>query len=245
MTCGIYALYWPINGMIYIGRSINIERRTHSHKYELTNNTHNNYKLQKQYNKFLQPEIIILEICDPSEINTKEAYWIAEFNACTEGLNISDSDNVSYSGTETGKSKYTRFTILKVFSLLYKTELLLKDIAKRLKVNNSLPTNIAYNGQHMWLKEDYPEQYELMLLNNSKRAVRNKSGLNNPKSKYSKRQILKVFSLLYRTKLSKAKIGLRTKTSESLAKSILNLGSHRWLQEEYPEKYALMLTRKR
>jgi len=245
MTSGIYALYWETSSMVYIGKSVSIGNRVNAHLRKLINDTHPNYKVTKQYKLFGEPSLIVLEECNPSELADREAFWINEFNAVSEGLNIKDAEGVSYYGTNTATSVYSKQTILKVFSLLYKGKMYFKDIANRLRVNISLPTNICYNGQHPWLQEQYPEEYSTMLLMNSTRNAKSKTGLNNPMSTYSKRQILKVFSLLYRTKLSRAKIAKRTNTKDSLAKSIVGMGTHIWLKEEYPEQYNLMLVNRR
>lgn len=245
MTTGIYALYWEASSMVYIGKSTNIDNRFYNHIRYMTNNSHPNYKISKQYLTHGKPLLIILETCSPSELSVKEANWINEFNSIKEGLNITDADGVSYYGTNTSKSIYSRKTILKVFSLLYKGNMYLKDIAAKLNVNLSLPTNICYNNQHTWLQEEYPEQYEKMLKLNCTRQRKSKMGLNNPMSYYTKRQILKVFSLLYKTSLSRTKIATRTKTKDSLAKSICQMGSHSWLKQEYPEQYSLMLLKRK
>jgi len=241
MTCGIYSIFWPSLGSVYVGRSINIERRLYDHLYRLRNGIHYNYKLIDMYTRYGEPETCILEECSTNELAELEKLWINEFSSVKEGLNIADGDGRHYIGTETGKSKYTKTTILKVFSLLYSSNLYLKDIAKKLNVPISLPTNILYNGQHMWLKDQYPKEYLTMLDKSKLRQSSSKSGFSNPMSKYSKRQILKVFSLLYRTTLSRQKIAIRTNTSPSISKAILDCGSHKWIKDEYPAEYSTMM----
>ena len=65
-------------------------------------------------------------------------------------------------------------------------------------------------------------------------------GVNSPTSKYTRRQVLRVFSLLYKTKYSYPVIAKYTKTSESLVSGISNNRNHLWLKETYPTKYDLM-----
>lgn len=245
MTCGIYALYWPNSSLVYIGKSINVERRTYAHLYELKTGKHCNKKLINQFTFEGNPEIILLEACSPSKLAELESSWILEFDSVNSGLNIADADGVSYSGVGTKRSKYSKYTILKVFSLLYKNTLSKEEIIARTNTNKSLLLNIEYNGQHMWLQEQYPVQYQQMLRNREGRLSKSKSGFNNPRSKYSKVQVLKVFSLLYRTKLSRYKIAARLKVSEGLVKGILHQGTHQWLKEEYPEQYSQMLSLRR
>lgn len=59
-------------------------------------------------------------------------------------------------------------------------------------------------------------------------------------SKYSKRQILKVFSLLYKSTLSHKCISIKSKVSASLPQDIVLGKSHLWLREAYPKQYSLM-----
>ena len=116
--------------------------------------------------------------------------------------------------------------------------MLLKEIASRAKVNVSLCTNICYNGQHSWLKEEYPDKYTAMLKHT--RNSSSKKGTNNPMSKYSTLTVLKVFSLLYRTNLSKEKIAKRVGLPNYNLPKIILTGSHIWLKEKYPIQYLEM-----
>ena len=59
-------------------------------------------------------------------------------------------------------------------------------------------------------------------------------------SKYSKRQILKVFALLLRGTVTSININKRTYVSVSIIKAIAAGTKHVWLSSEYPEKYATM-----
>ena len=68
-------------------------------------------------------------------------------------------------------------------------------------------------------------------------------GTEHHSSIYSRTQILKVFSLLYKTKLSVLDISLRTRVSECNIRNILCGNRHIWLKEEHPEKYLSMLSR--
>lgn len=70
-------------------------------------------------------------------------------------------------------------------------------------------------------------------------------GTNHGSSKYSKIQILRVFSLLYKGKNSVSAISRRTKVSIPNILNILGGIRHIWLQETYPDKYMLMLNRQK
>ena len=52
MKSGIYAIINQVNGKIYYGSSINLERRFSRHKYFLNKNKHPNSHLQNAWNKY-------------------------------------------------------------------------------------------------------------------------------------------------------------------------------------------------
>lgn len=70
-------------------------------------------------------------------------------------------------------------------------------------------------------------------------------GTNSNSSKYSKIQILKVFSMLYKGTYLVKQITVRTGVTKSTVGDILVGNSHLWLKEQYTTKYAQMLSRKK
>lgn len=66
-------------------------------------------------------------------------------------------------------------------------------------------------------------------------------GVNSNSSKYSKMQVLRVFSLLYKTSLSHSQIAKRVKTHKSLVSDISSGVTHVWLKSSYPEAYSTMI----
>ena len=79
---GIYGIKNKINGKIYIGQSIKIERRWAEHKTELKKNKHPNQHLLNSYNKYGKDnfEFLILEECEKEKLNSKEEKWIDIFS---------------------------------------------------------------------------------------------------------------------------------------------------------------------
>lgn len=80
MTCGIYMIQNKVNGKIYIGQAVDIERRWGHHKWELRSNHHKNYHLQRAWNKYEEDnfEFTIICECDESQLNTMEIDYIAK-----------------------------------------------------------------------------------------------------------------------------------------------------------------------
>ena len=68
-------------------------------------------------------------------------------------------------------------------------------------------------------------------------------GVNSSKAIYSKIQVLRVFSHLYKGILSATEIALATKMEETNVYNILHGASHSWLKDTYTSKYLQMLSR--
>lgn len=82
---GIYSITSP-TGRIYIGQSIDIERRWKEHKYRSTNNTTKLYESFKKYG--VEKHIFeIIEVCRKEDLNQRERYWQETLNAVSQGLN--------------------------------------------------------------------------------------------------------------------------------------------------------------
>jgi hypothetical protein len=65
-------------------------------------------------------------------------------------------------------------------------------------------------------------------------------GTNSSSSKYTKRQILSIFSLLYKGKITNAEIAKRLKVNIQVVGSISQGFTHTWLSGSYPKQYSLM-----
>jgi hypothetical protein len=242
MTIGIYSLYWWEQDLVYIGQSQNIEERLRQHINSLKRGSHYNYKLQKSYNNYGTPTSYVLEECSIDRLLPLELCWCKEFNALSPsvGLNIAEPGVVgSGTGTNHGSSKYSRITVLRVFSLLYKTELALGVIASITITNTNihLAGHIKSGFSHLWLKDSYPKQYLLMQnrVNSSNIGQFHRNSF-----KHSKITILRIFSLLYRTNLSMKRIGEITNTNEKLVSHIKCGDRHTWVHNSYPEQCKVM-----
>ncbi|MED2737482.1 GIY-YIG nuclease family protein [Bacillus toyonensis] len=72
---GIYQIKNKINEKKYIGQSLDIDKRLKSHLNSLSNGTHINKHLQKDYIKYGEEtfEVSIIEECYPRDLNRKES----------------------------------------------------------------------------------------------------------------------------------------------------------------------------
>ena len=62
---------------------------------------------------------------------------------------------------------------------------------------------------------------------------------------YSKARILRVFSLLYNTKLSSERISLKTNVSKDVVDKLRQGSIHLWLKEMYPEQYVKVYSKRK
>jgi group I intron endonuclease len=84
---GIYKITSP-NNKIYIGKSIDLNERKASYKYE--GRRQHQHKLNNSINKYGWENHLfeIIEICEEKEINNREIYWIEFYNSVEKGLNL-------------------------------------------------------------------------------------------------------------------------------------------------------------
>lgn len=83
MSSGIYAIKNRVNGKVYIGQTINLERRWIAHKSDLRLGRHDNDYLQKAWTKHGEEvfEFSVLEECKISSLTEREQYWMDALQA--------------------------------------------------------------------------------------------------------------------------------------------------------------------
>lgn len=161
---GIYALYWWEQDLVYVGQSQNIPRRFREHKYKLSVGTHTNYKVAKAFSMYGMPDIVVLQLAQPTALNSLEIWWTNQFDSLNgiNGLNIIEPGVVGF-GSNSNNSKYSKLELLKVFRLLYSTDLTYGEISKLAHVPKSLICSIYLGESHLWLKYKYPTSYAKMV----------------------------------------------------------------------------------
>lgn len=95
---GIYKITNKVNGKVYIGESLDLERRWKEHLLELSSKQHINHKLQKDYNIYGYEafKFEILATLDKNISNYVDKFvnviyediFITEYNSIEEGYNI-------------------------------------------------------------------------------------------------------------------------------------------------------------
>lgn len=113
--CGIYKIENLINGKIYIGKSVNIEKRfrTHINDSFNKNKPEYNHLIHKAIRKYKVENFSfdIIEECDENELNSREMYWIHIYDCC-----VLDGRNKGYNMTRGGEGS-SSIDIYKVYEL--------------------------------------------------------------------------------------------------------------------------------
>lgn len=107
MKSGIYAIKNKMNNKMYIGQSVNVNKRKSYHLWLLRNNSHFNPKLQNAFNKYGEEnfEFVILEKCNKEELDDKEIEYISRYNTTNNGYNICEGGEGSLGRTLSEETK--------------------------------------------------------------------------------------------------------------------------------------------
>ena len=133
-TVGIYKLTNKINGMIYVGASTNIEARLNSHKQKSKVRENLFYSDIKKYG-FDAFEKNIIEICQETELDEKEIYWISKMKEKNKLYNILSGGKRNY---KRRISKETRDKISKSLTGKPSTKNMLeREKARKLLLENN------------------------------------------------------------------------------------------------------------
>lgn len=152
MSCGIYKIENKINQKVYIGQSTNITTRWRRHRGE-ANNLDNSYPLYLAMRKYGLENFSfeIIEECSKEDLDSRERYWIKEFDSYYNGYNQT-------SGGQTGGAsiRLQPKDVLEIIELLKTTTLSNKEIAKEYNVSENIVCGI--NTGYYWFQDDidYP-----------------------------------------------------------------------------------------
>jgi group I intron endonuclease len=98
MKTGIYAIKNLANGKVYVGQSVNLDKRKQNHFWALEYGNHFNSHLQKAFNKYGKNnfEFHILEETEEGLLDVQERLWIKHYksNRIEFGYNRDDGGSV-------------------------------------------------------------------------------------------------------------------------------------------------------
>ena len=155
MTCGIYKIENNINHLVYIGQSINIEKRWQKHRQAKTE-----MAIHKAIRKYGIENFTfsILEECSSNELNEKEKCWISYYNSYKNGYN-------STMGGEGSLGKGEKLTLKEVEiirQLLLTSQKTNIELAQEFNVSENIISGI--NTGYYWkdTKINYPIRKQLV-----------------------------------------------------------------------------------
>lgn len=120
---GIYCIKNNKNNKVYIGQSIDIEKRKIGHFYKLNHNLHENEHLQNSFNKYGSEcfSFCVISECLREDLNCLETKYIEEYNAC----NSSYGYNLRSGGSNPSIAEETRYKLL-----LAKAKMTIEDVSE-------------------------------------------------------------------------------------------------------------------
>lgn len=180
MVCGIY-LGSPKSGLtdkVYIGQSSNIEERVRRHNNDLISGKHTE-KMQKAFEVYGPFDWEILLECEKELLDIKEKYFINLFNAFSDGFN-SYEDSTSAPilfGLDNGNTHIERLSIYKAIldnTILYPNKSRV-EIAELSNAKISEVKGLWYGADYIWVKDIYPNEYNLVRTLSGNRHIGGKS----------------------------------------------------------------------
>lgn len=94
---GIYKITNKLNNKVYIGQSININRRFSEHLYK------KNQKIEIDLLGRKNFSFDVLELCEKEHLNDKEKFWIRYYNSNIDGYNCNIGGGYSF-GENNGRA---------------------------------------------------------------------------------------------------------------------------------------------
>ena len=164
MTCGIYLLKFFGTTKVYVGQSKNIEKRYTQHLSSLSTGTAN-YKLLEAFKQYGKPSYEVILETSILELDDAEDEAIEIWNSVETGLNIHSTANQAptHTGYGGGNSKYPKHLIIEVFKYLVDTNKSFSDISGLTDIPVATISTIASARSHVWLKDEFPDEYAILI----------------------------------------------------------------------------------
>ena len=176
MTIGIYKLVFNGTTSVYIGQSLNIERRFSQHKYGLKSGTHSK-KLMRAYSLYGLPSLEILSECGKKELNTQELECIEVYNSIQEGFNEhpNTAGGGCLYGNDNSRSLYSEDTVLLVvLTLVNNPELTQRQVSETLQVGLSFVEHVSAGNTGRYIQNTYPLEYSKLMSLKGNRYTKDK-----------------------------------------------------------------------
>lgn len=135
----VYLIFNTITKKSYIGITTNgLDARKYQHLLLLRNKKHDNYKLQKTFNKYGENSLkwfILQDYIPIDNLSKTETNWIRKFDSCKNGYNRVEESKFCGVGENHPSSKYSEEIIKSVIFDLINTNLLHIEISQKHNVH--------------------------------------------------------------------------------------------------------------
>lgn len=174
---GIYKIINKINGKMYIGSAVDIQKRWIKHKSDLRKNKHHSKKLQNSWNKYGEQNFIfeIVEECEKNKdlLLSKESYYFILYDTVKNGYNCaikagspmfgkkhSEETKKKISKSNKGKKRTEEFK--QKLSIAHKGKILSESTKEKIRLGNTGKGMSDYNRKKVSERTAKPIlQYDL------------------------------------------------------------------------------------
>lgn len=215
VLCGIYKIHNKNNDKVYIGKSIDILQRWSQH-IDAARLNKKDYEFYKDLKNLSDFTFEILTLCQESELQEQEQFFIDKFNSCKNGYN-----QVQAIDKRKEEIKNLSSNILKAIDLLEHSSLFFQEIADE----TGLSVNTIYNINNCKSYKNY-HNYNKNIREESNNIHRRDKGELNPMSKLTESQVLEIIQLLKEGELTNKQIAQKFNVSSSCINNINT--RHRW-----------------
>jgi group I intron endonuclease len=168
MTIGVYLLRFNNTDKVYVGQSVNIERRYKIH-LQRCRVGESSPKLQSAYDTFGNPILEILTKCSANRLDSEEVIAIQKFDSVNNGFNANLGGSHDYYVC----SKEQIAVVTKCVELLTNINNTYQDISNITGLAISTVSRIALGQVHNWIESELPEQYsKIVSLREIRRSTR-------------------------------------------------------------------------
>lgn len=169
MTIGIYKLVFNGTDKVYIGQSVDIERRFSAHLLSFKKRTAST-KLLKAYQEYGIPKIVFVALCNKEYLNIYENILIKLYSSYINGFNgLEHAEDLPNRHTNNNGSSLLIFTkkqVLDAFSIFINNPILsMKEISDKANISIGMVAAMIEGRNYIWLADIDPINYSKYISN--------------------------------------------------------------------------------
>lgn len=163
MLGGIYLLKFKGTDSVYIGQSVDFERRFKEHMSSFVSRTASK-KLQLAYDTYGAPSMQVLENIPSNKLDDREKYYIELYSSVNSGFNTSSGGYNNSIGVNNPQCKFSKTELIDIVNYVVENKSKsIRSIALSLNINYSTLYDLVKGKSHNWLAEELPEAHAIMI----------------------------------------------------------------------------------